>query len=110
LGPRAGCSTACFPRPEGPDEESRRRGFFRIEVHARTTSGRRYVSRIAAQGDPGYAATAVMLGESALCLALDRERLPDQAGLLTSATAMGAALADRLRAAGQTFEAGAQAA
>ncbi len=47
---------------------------------------------------------------SALCLALDRERLPDQAGVLTPATAMGDALADRLRAAGQTFEAGAQAA
>jgi short subunit dehydrogenase-like uncharacterized protein len=59
---------------------------------------------VAAQGDPGYAATAVMFGESALCLALDRERLPDRAGVLTPATAMGTALSDRLRAAGQTFE------
>ena len=30
----------------------------------------------ARQGDPGYAATAVMLGESALSLALDGDRLP----------------------------------
>ena len=109
MGPRAGCSTACFPRPEGPDEESRRRGFFRIEVHARTTSGRRYVSRIAAQATPGMRPRP-SCSASALCLALDRERLPDQAGVLTPATAMGDALADRLRAAGQTFEAGAQAA
>jgi short subunit dehydrogenase-like uncharacterized protein len=45
-----------------------------------------------------------MLGESALCLALDRDRLPDRAGVLTPATAMGAALAGRLRAAGHTLE------
>jgi short subunit dehydrogenase-like uncharacterized protein len=46
-----------------------------------------------------------MLGESALCLALDRDRLPDRAGVLTPATAMGTALAGRLRSAGQTLTA-----
>ena len=45
-----------------------------------------------------------MLGESALCLAQDRDRLPDRAGILTPATAMDGALVDRLRAAGQTYE------
>jgi hypothetical protein len=40
-----------------------------------------------------------------LCLALDRDRLPDQAGILTPATAMGAALAARLRSAGHTLTA-----
>ena len=60
-------------------------------------------ARVEAQGDPGYAATSVMLGESALCLALDRDRLPDRAGVLTPATAMGAALAARLRSAGHTL-------
>jgi short subunit dehydrogenase-like uncharacterized protein len=43
-----------------------------------------------------------MLGESALCLALDHD-LPKAGGVLTPATAMGVALADRLRAAGQTL-------
>jgi len=43
------------------------------------------------------------LGESALCLALDRDRLPDRAGVLTPATAMGTALAGRLRSAGHTL-------
>ena len=57
-----------------------------------------HLATVAAQGDPGYAATAVMLGESALCLALDGERLPAAAGVLTPATAMGDALVDRLRA------------
>jgi short subunit dehydrogenase-like uncharacterized protein len=44
-----------------------------------------------------------MLGESALCLALDRDRLPGRAGVLTPATAMGAVLAGRLRSAGLTL-------
>jgi short subunit dehydrogenase-like uncharacterized protein len=88
---------------EGPGEKARERGFFRIDVHTRTSSGRRYVCHIAAKGDPGYAATAVMLGESALCLALD-EQLPAAAGVLTPATAMGPALVERLRAAGHTYE------
>jgi short subunit dehydrogenase-like uncharacterized protein len=94
-----------LPKPgEGPGERAQQTGFFRMEVHARTSAGARYLTRVAARGDPGYAATAVMLGESALCLALDRDRLPGRAGVLTPATAMGTTLADRLRAAGQTYE------
>jgi short subunit dehydrogenase-like uncharacterized protein len=90
---------------EGPSEKARRAGFFRIEIHARTSAGARYVGKVEASGDPGYAATSVMLGESALCLALDRDRLPAMTGVLTPATAMGDALAVRLRAAGQTLSA-----
>ena len=41
----------------------------------------------------------MLLGQSALCLALD-ELLPAGGGVLTPATAMGDVLADRLRAAG----------
>ena len=89
---------------EGPSEEVREKGFFKIEIHARTPSGERYVCRVQAQGDPGYAATAVMFGEAALCLVLDRDRLPDRAGVLTPGTAMGGALVERLRAAGHTYD------
>jgi short subunit dehydrogenase-like uncharacterized protein len=64
----------------------------------------KYVAKIKMQGDPGYAATSVMMGESALCLALDRDKLPDRAGVLTPASAMNGALIDRLRAAGATFD------
>jgi short subunit dehydrogenase-like uncharacterized protein len=92
-----------LPQPgTGPNENARTSGRFDLEVHTRTSSGVRYVARVAAQGDPGYASTSVMLGESALCLALDHD-LPDASGVLTPATAMGIALAERLRAAGQTF-------
>jgi short subunit dehydrogenase-like uncharacterized protein len=94
-----------LPAPgEGPKEELVRRGFFVIEIHARTPAGGRWACRVEAQGDPGYGATSVMLGEAALCLGLDGDRLPDRGGVLTPATAMGTTLADRLRAAGQTFD------
>ncbi len=88
---------------EGPGERTRRTGFFRMQIQTRTSAGVRYVARLEARGDPGYAATSVMLGESALCLALDRDLLPARAGVLTPATAMGTALAGRLRAAGHTL-------
>ncbi len=53
------------------------------------------------RADPGYGSTAKMLGESALCLALDP--LVSQPGLITPSVAMGGFLLDRLRRAGLTF-------
>ncbi|MDQ3933095.1 MAG: saccharopine dehydrogenase NADP-binding domain-containing protein [Actinomycetota bacterium] len=94
-----------LPDPgEGPKDELVRNGFYKIEIHARTPGGERWVCRVEAQGDPGYGATRVMLGEAGLCLALDEARLPDRTGVLTPATAMGDVLVERLRAAGQVFE------
>ena len=104
FGPSRALLGQLLPAPgQGPGEKTRRTGLFRIQIHTRTSAGVRYLGTIEARGDPGYAATSVMLGESALCLALDRDRLPDRAGVLTPATAMGAALADRLRSAGHTL-------
>jgi short subunit dehydrogenase-like uncharacterized protein len=92
-----------LPDPgEGPSEKTRETGFFHIDVHGTTSTGKRLRTEIRAPGDPGYKATAVMLGESALCLALDD--LPDTAGVLTPATAMGRTLADRLIAAGHSYD------
>lgn len=94
-----------LPSPgEGPSEKTREAGRFRVDIHATTSGGHRYRSTVAGRGDPGYAATAVMLGETALCLALDGARLPDRAGVLTPATALGLPLIERLRAAGMTLE------
>jgi short subunit dehydrogenase-like uncharacterized protein len=94
-----------LPAPgTGPSEEARQKGWFKMVVDATTEDGRKYRATAAGPGDPGYAATAVMLGESALALALDGERLPDRAGSLTPATAFGDVLVDRLRAAGHTYE------
>ena len=88
-----------LPSPgEGPSARTRERGHFRTETTGTTPDGRRYRTTMAMRGDPGYAATAVMLGEAGLCLALDE--LPGGGGVLTPATAMGGRLADRLRGAG----------
>lgn len=91
------------PKPgTGPSAEARANGFFRSQTFARTSSGAKYVATMSAKGDPGYAATAVMLGESGLCLAFDS--LSGASGILTPATAMGTELSDRLRSAGFTIE------
>jgi short subunit dehydrogenase-like uncharacterized protein len=91
-----------LPKPgEGPDERTRREGHFTVDIFTTTTKGLRYTARVRAAGDPGYAATAIMLGEAALALAFDRDRLPpSEGGVLTPATGIGDALVDRLRAAG----------
>ena len=104
FGPSRALLSQLLPAPgQGPGEKTRRTGYFRIQIHTRTSAGVRYLGTVEAQGDPGYAATSVMLGETALCLALDKDQLPDRAGVLTPATAMGAALAARLRSAGHTL-------
>ena len=91
-----------LPAPgSGPSAASRAAGWFRSELHAVASGGRRFRAVVAGPGDPGYAATAVMLGESALCLAEDATG--DRAGSLTPATAMGTALVERQRTAGHTY-------
>ncbi|MVU77195.1 enoyl-ACP reductase [Nocardia sp. ET3-3] len=92
-----------MPKPgTGPSEKSRRSGWFTMRTIAQTTSGTKYRATFSGTGDPGYQATAVLLGQSGLCLAFDE--LPEQAGLLTPASAMGDALTARLRAAGMIIE------
>jgi short subunit dehydrogenase-like uncharacterized protein len=92
-----------LPKPgAGPSESARDKGFFKHLTSAATSSGKAYTATVSGTGDPGYKATAVMLGESALCLAFDD--LPGRAGSLTPAVAMGDHLVERLRAAGHTYE------
>ena len=79
-------------------------GHFVMVITARTSTGAEYRTIVSADKDPGYGATAIMRGQSALCLALDRDRLPPRAGVLTPATAMGTILVDRLRAQGLVFD------
>ncbi|MBF6334397.1 saccharopine dehydrogenase NADP-binding domain-containing protein [Nocardia abscessus] len=93
-----------LPKPgTGPSEKARTSGWFSMKTFAHTTSGAKYVATFAGTGDPGYQATAVLLGESGLCLAFDTDKQPELAGVLTPAAAMGDALTDRLRAAGMTI-------
>jgi short subunit dehydrogenase-like uncharacterized protein len=94
-----------LPKPgTGPSQSTRENGYYRLETYTKTTSGARYLAVMAQQGDPGYQATSVLLAESALALALDRDALSDHYGVLTPAAAMGDALLARLPAAGVTLE------
>jgi short subunit dehydrogenase-like uncharacterized protein len=93
------------PKPgTGPSAKARDRGYYRLETYTTTTSGARYVARMEQRGDPGYKATAVLLGECGLALALDRDKLSDLHGVLTPAAAMGDVLLHRLPAAGVSLK------
>jgi short subunit dehydrogenase-like uncharacterized protein len=85
---------------DGPSLEQRDKGWFKVRFVGET-SNRRIVTEVRG-GDPGYGETSKMLAESALCLAHDD--LPDRAGQLTPAVAMGQALIDRLVGAGIGFD------
>lgn len=83
----------------GPSPKQRARAWF--QVRAVGEGGGRRVFTEVSGGDPGYGETAKMLAEASLCLALDD--LPETSGQVTTVTAMGDALIERLRAAGIPF-------
>jgi short subunit dehydrogenase-like uncharacterized protein len=87
---------------QGPSEATRAKAKFRVTFLGE--AGGHHVRTAVSGGDPGYGETAKMLAESALCLALDRDRLPECYGVVPTAATMGDALIDRLRAAGIAFE------
>ncbi|MFC6897872.1 saccharopine dehydrogenase family protein [Nonomuraea dietziae] len=84
---------------EGPMAEQRARSWFKVTFLGEG-GGARVVTEVSG-GDPGYGETAKMLAESALCLAFDD--VPEVAGQLTTAVAMGRPLIDRLHRAGISF-------
>jgi short subunit dehydrogenase-like uncharacterized protein len=93
------------PKPgTGPSERARERGHYTVETYTTTTTGARYKATMSQKGDFGYKATSVLLGESGLALALDRDRLSELRGVLTPAAAMGDALIARFPAAGVSLE------
>ena len=75
-----------------------------MELHTHTSGGAHYSVLVAAQGDLGYTVSSLIIGEAALGLALDRDRLPRAVGVLTPATALGTLLVARLKAAGVTMK------
>lgn len=104
IGATRSISKKVLPGPGyGPDEATRMSGYFDVAIHATTSTGASYMARVGADADPGYGATAWMLGQAAICLAKDGPKLPDASGVITPATAMGDVLVDRLRAAGMTM-------
>lgn len=79
------------------------RGQYKVQTYTEATRGGRYVATMSQRGDPGYTATATLLGVSALILAKNRDRLSALRGVLTPVAAMGDALLDILPRVGVTL-------
>ena len=93
-----------LPKPgEGPSPQTRKKGYFKLEL-AGLGEDKILRVRVSCKSDPGYSGTALMIAESAVCLALDEELLPQNFGILTPASAMGETLINRLKKAGMEFE------
>ena len=95
-----------LPQPgEGPDKDKREKGFFDMLLTGHADDGSTIQARVRGDRDPGYGSTSRMLGESAVCLALDDDTPNIGGGFWTPATAMGQALIRRLgERAGVTFD------
>src|SRR5579864_5117549 len=100
LGPTRHALGKLIDPGDGPSPERRARSWFRVRTVGEAR-GTRVVTEVSG-GDPGYTETSKMLAESALCLAHDE--LPQTAGQVTPAVAMGDALRERLERAGIRFE------
>jgi short subunit dehydrogenase-like uncharacterized protein len=98
-----------LPAPgEGPGPEARRTGGFDLRFFGTTADGRRLQARVTGDRDPGYGATARMLGQAAACLAQDLAGSRGRrgaGGFPTPASLFGGRLVTRLRAqAGLAFD------
>ena len=92
-----------LPKPgEGPDKETRENGWFKGLFKVEAEDGEIKYFQIYGDGDPGYKATAQMVCESAITLAISDELVVG--GVLTSAYGLGNPLLDRLIKSGIKFE------
>ena len=79
--PPTRCSTACSPpRARVPASAPASAVTSASRYTPARPAGATTSAGVSADGDPGYKATSVMFGESALALAFDAERLPQGAG------------------------------
>jgi short subunit dehydrogenase-like uncharacterized protein len=96
-----------LPAPgQGPSTQAMNRGFTRCELIGENARGEQVKARIELKGDPGNRATTVFVCEAALALAAAPKRGAGKpaGGVLTPASALGLAYAQRLAAAGVTVE------
>lgn len=92
-----------IPQPgEGPSEKARAKGRFSVTHHGLTESGRRVTCTVAADGDPGYDVTAMMVSTAAVTLL----KKPGEGGILTPATALARPYLEKLRAGGMRVTTG----
>jgi short subunit dehydrogenase-like uncharacterized protein len=89
---------------EGPTPTQQLNGFYDIRLFGLTASGQRITAKVTGDRDPGYGSTAKMLGEAAVCLALEVSKEDKAGGFWTPSTVFGNKLINRLtQYAGLTF-------
>lgn len=94
-----------LPKPgEGPTPAQQESGFYDIRLYGKTAAGEELTAKVTGDRDPGYGSTAKILGEAAVCLALDISKKDIAGGFWTPATALGDKFITRLTEhAGLTF-------
>ena len=100
-----------LPKPgEGPNEEILKNGFFKIKLWGRgkNSDGKEEIIQggiVALNGDPGYAQTAKLISEAAVCLLQEISTSTSKVsgGVLTPSTAMGNQLREKLNTKGIQF-------
>lgn len=92
------------PKPgEGPSQMSQQRGSYDLRFYGTTSKGNTLTAKVTGDMDPGYGSTGKMLGEAAVCLAMDLKG--KAGGFWTPASLMGEHLLTRLQQhAGLNFE------
>jgi len=89
---------------EGPSERALAESRNQLVARAKADSGERAWVILKGEGNPGYRSTAWMIVEGTLALAFDGAKQPPIFGVVTPATGLGLAIADRLRDAEITLE------
>ena len=107
ISPISGLFRKLFTKAgNGPNKKTRENGWFESIFIGKNKNNEKYKLRMFCKGDPGYKSTAKLICESALCLALNDENLPNTnaGGVLTTSTGLGSTLIDRLKNADVLFE------
>lgn len=91
------------PKPgEGPSKAEREAGFYDLLFIGVARDGRQVRGAVHGDKDPGYASTAKLIAETAICLVHERPDVPG--GIWVPGAALGQGLIDRLQThAGLTF-------
>jgi short subunit dehydrogenase-like uncharacterized protein len=85
------------PKPgEGPTPEQQLAGFYDIRFIGQTQQGETIITKVRGDRDPGYGSTCKILGEAAVCLAVDVPKTDKKGGFWTPASLMGDQLIPRL--------------
>ena len=94
-----------FPKPgKGPSKSKMQNGFFKLKIIGSIDKMQKNCVTIIGDSDPGYLATAKMLTESAICILLNRNKIPKKYGVLTPAAGIGLSLIERLKGKGISFK------